>query len=110
VTNNATHYHTDYVNPYWAPSLVETASVGTHIFYRFPQTTKEWSRARLALAARRAHDESMMVYEDVDGLEGVLPPAEIQPDGSLIAVSLDADAPIAIATKAPLPPVDDRPL
>jgi hypothetical protein len=29
----ATHYHTDYVNPYWRRSVVEVAKVGTHIFY-----------------------------------------------------------------------------
>lgn len=110
VTNNATHYHTDYVNPYWAPSLVETASIGTHIFYRFPRTTKEWSNARMALAARHERDLSIDAFGNVDGLEGVLPPAQIQPDGSLIAISLDAHTPVAIATKAPLLPVDDRPL
>lgn len=32
----ATHYHTDYVDPYWAPSLVEVASIGQHIFYKWP--------------------------------------------------------------------------
>jgi hypothetical protein len=32
----ATHYHTDYVKPYWRRSLVEVAAVGTHIFYRWP--------------------------------------------------------------------------
>ena len=30
----ATHYHADYVDPYWAPTLKKTATVGTHIFYR----------------------------------------------------------------------------
>ncbi len=33
----ATHYHTDWVAPYWAPTLLKTAIVGTHIFYRWPQ-------------------------------------------------------------------------
>ena len=33
----ATHYHTDWVAPYWAPSLLKTAIVRTHIFYRWPQ-------------------------------------------------------------------------
>lgn len=33
---SATHYHTDYVNPYWRRSLEEVAQVGTHIFYRWP--------------------------------------------------------------------------
>ena len=31
----ATHYHADYVVPYWAPSLAKNAVVGTHIFYRW---------------------------------------------------------------------------
>jgi hypothetical protein len=32
---NATHYHTSYVVPYWASSLVKSAVVGAHIFYRW---------------------------------------------------------------------------
>jgi spore germination cell wall hydrolase CwlJ-like protein len=32
----ATHYHADYVAPYWAPGLVKIAQIGTHIFYRWP--------------------------------------------------------------------------
>jgi len=35
-TDGATHYHANYVMPYWAPNLVQTSVVGTHIFYRFP--------------------------------------------------------------------------
>ncbi len=31
----ATHYHADYVVPYWASSLVKSATVGRHIFYRW---------------------------------------------------------------------------
>jgi hypothetical protein len=31
----ATHYHADYVVPYWASSLAKNAVVGTHIFYRW---------------------------------------------------------------------------
>lgn len=32
----ATHYHANYVSPYWAPSLIRIAAIGAHIFYRFP--------------------------------------------------------------------------
>lgn len=32
---HATHYHADYVAPYWSPSLVKVAVIGTHIFYRW---------------------------------------------------------------------------
>jgi hypothetical protein len=32
----ATHYHTDYVAPYWAPRLTKLKQIGAHIFYRWP--------------------------------------------------------------------------
>jgi len=32
----ATHYHTDWVAPYWAERLVKMRQIGTHIFYRWP--------------------------------------------------------------------------
>lgn len=31
----ATHYHANYVMPYWAPSLDKVSQIGTHIFYRW---------------------------------------------------------------------------
>ncbi len=34
ISGNATHYHADYVDPYWASKLQKTATVGTHIFYK----------------------------------------------------------------------------
>jgi len=32
----ATHYHADYVAPFWAPRLAKIAKIGAHIFYRWP--------------------------------------------------------------------------
>ena len=32
----ATHYHTNYVLPWWAPTVTRIAAVGTQIFYRWP--------------------------------------------------------------------------
>jgi hypothetical protein len=47
---NATHYHANYVAPYWAPTLAKTAAIGAHIFYRWSggwglpaAFTKSWS-------------------------------------------------------------------
>ena len=34
----ATHYHTDYVAPYWMTTVTKMARVGQHIFYRWPGT------------------------------------------------------------------------
>ena len=31
----ATHYHADYVSPWWAPTLSKITQIGTHIFYRW---------------------------------------------------------------------------
>ena len=33
---HATHYHADYVIPYWADSLEKETKIGQHIFYRLP--------------------------------------------------------------------------
>lgn len=33
-TKKATHYHNIYVDPYWASSMIKTASLGNHIFYK----------------------------------------------------------------------------
>ena len=32
----ATHYHADYVTPYWASSLIKVTTIGAHLFYRMP--------------------------------------------------------------------------
>lgn len=32
----ATHYHANYVAPYWAPSLTRVRQIAAHIFYRAP--------------------------------------------------------------------------
>ncbi|HPF77758.1 MAG TPA: cell wall hydrolase, partial [Alphaproteobacteria bacterium] len=33
-TNGATHYHADYVSPYWARGEAPVKTIGRHIFYR----------------------------------------------------------------------------
>ena len=34
ITEGATHYHADYIYPYWAQHLNETVTINNHIFYR----------------------------------------------------------------------------
>ena len=34
VTNGATHYHADYVEPYWARGQTPIKTIGRHIFYK----------------------------------------------------------------------------
>ena len=35
ITEGATHYHANYVDPYWAKSLQMVGRIGAHIFYRW---------------------------------------------------------------------------
>lgn len=62
---SATHYHADYVAPYWAPTLVKLNQVGRHIFYRWtgpagepPAFTGRYAggEARLTAAILQGYD------------------------------------------------------
>ena len=50
----ATHYHADYVVPYWAPSLAKGRQIDTHIFYRW---AGGWGRLP-SFTQRYASDEN----------------------------------------------------
>jgi hypothetical protein len=52
---NATHYHTDWVVPYWSATLDKLAAVDTHIFYRWHGW---WGRAA-AFTARPGGVEAL---------------------------------------------------
>ena len=51
----ATHYHANYVSPYWAPRLTKLRQIGAHIFYRWPGG---WGRTA-AFSSRYSGVESM---------------------------------------------------
>lgn len=71
---SATHYHADYVAPYWAPTLVKMRKVGAHIFYRW---TGPWGEPA-AFVGRYAGGEdniSPAVLQGVDPrTQGLLSP------------------------------------
>lgn len=37
LTDDATHYHADWVSPRWARMYPQTAQIGVHLFYRWPR-------------------------------------------------------------------------
>jgi spore germination cell wall hydrolase CwlJ-like protein len=55
----ATHYHANYVVPYWASSLVKSATIGAHIFYRW---RGGWGRPPAFLARRYAGVEPAIAW------------------------------------------------
>lgn len=44
----ATHYHTDWVYPWWSPKLLKIAQVQTHLFFRWPGYWGSAAAARMA--------------------------------------------------------------
>jgi spore germination cell wall hydrolase CwlJ-like protein len=73
---SATHYHADYVAPYWAPTLVKMAQVGQHIFYRW---TGPWGEPA-AFTGRYAGREAYLTPAILGGTDartqGLLAPED----------------------------------
>ena len=92
----ATHYHADYVAPYWMTTVAKMARIGQHIFYRWPGTAglpaafaeryaaTEHAPSPLQLAAWRAKNAPAA------GLRGFAPGP---------GVTLGADGAIYVAQK-----------
>jgi hypothetical protein len=83
----ATHYHADYVAPYWAPRLAKISQIGAHIFYRWPGA---WG-STAAFTGR-------YIGEPSDPLS-LRPPLRqaILTDGSVVPIDDPAGPPIARA-------------
>jgi spore germination cell wall hydrolase CwlJ-like protein len=62
---SATHYHAQYVAPYWAPTLVKMAQVGQHIFYRW---TGPWGEPG-AFTGRYAGGEAHLTPAILGGVD-----------------------------------------
>jgi spore germination cell wall hydrolase CwlJ-like protein len=60
----ATHYHANYVAPYWAGELTKISQIGAHIFYR-------WNGGRSRQVAYSGH-------EPVIDLKGAAAPADVK--------------------------------
>lgn len=48
----ATHYHADYVHPWWSPTLAKITQIGAHIFYRWKGVYGETAAFRQRYAGR----------------------------------------------------------
>jgi spore germination cell wall hydrolase CwlJ-like protein len=104
VTQHATHYHTQAVNPVWSAGLVETTTIGTHVFYRMPNRSERayyqeaLARRRGVAGATRSASEDLI--PEVDAVEAA--PTEAAPP----AEQPEAIAPEVEAQEAALPAVE----
>lgn len=87
----ATHYHTDWVVPYWSSSLVKAAVVGTHIFYRW---TGGWGTGAAFHYRHAAQEPTLAKMARLLGYEGV--PTD---DETLLAGGMAMDQAAAAAAK-----------
>jgi len=65
----ATHYHANYVDPWWSGKLERLTTVGLHVFYRWPG-----SRGTLAMGGKMFGEENYasLVSKATDGSETAL--------------------------------------
>jgi spore germination cell wall hydrolase CwlJ-like protein len=73
----ATHYHANYVVPYWATSLEKSAQVGVHIFYRWPDAwgmPAAFARQYLGNELDPVSLRTAAIMNIADWAKGVIPP------------------------------------
>ncbi len=71
----ATHYHADYVVPYWAADLLKVRTIGAHIFYRW---SGAWGEGK-AFVSRYGGAEPMPLWTLSPTSEGEATSTEAQP-------------------------------
>ena len=96
----ATHYHTDWVVPYWSASLDKIAVIKTHLFFRW---NGYWG-TRAAFSAKPASKEPIVPRIASFDASHVANSAVIPEDGVLVL-----DAQPGIDTKIDAPPVTGLP-
>lgn len=77
----ATHYHADYVVPWWSAKLHKLAQVGAHIFYSWPGQRGALSRSNVF-----AYEGNIVALQGLAG-KAILPLPEVAPHRAGLAMS-----------------------
>ena len=80
----ATHYHANYVYPYWAPTLVKVRTVGAHIFYRRTGPSGQVAAFNGRYSAKETVSADILMGADPRTLEAA-PPEVLAQDAALAA-------------------------
>jgi exopolysaccharide biosynthesis WecB/TagA/CpsF family protein len=97
---HATHYHADYVVPYWSDSLDKSVQIGRHIFYRL----------RSVFGEPRAFSQHYGGTEPPFREPGTTIVIPQSPEGQQLATALISDGAQVQKTKDPQPAKPDTPL
>ena len=82
---NATHYHANYVVPYWASTLAKNAVVGAHIFYRW---AGGWGQPAAFTKSYAGHEPNALALRNA-ALAAEAATANLQ-QSSTVAAAIDA--------------------
>ena len=93
----ATHYHADYVHPWWAPTLTKIDQIGAHIFYRWngalgdtPAFRQAYSGKEPLIDEARFARPRVITREDAAAAAGLtLAEAEALPDTAARTVEIN---------------------
>lgn len=102
----ATHYHANYVSPYWAPSLAKVSMIGSHIFYRWKGS---WGR-------RAAFTQAIALSGTRSTLVGLPAPNDLSVTPFLTPLALSPGEDISMPARPlsglaiPLPQLHDVPM
>ncbi|HEX4197163.1 MAG TPA: cell wall hydrolase [Caulobacteraceae bacterium] len=77
----ATHYHADYVQPYWSPTLVKITQIGAHIFYRW---TGPWGEPGAFTGRYAGHEAHLSPAILTEGDRRVARPDAIPPAHNVV--------------------------
>ena len=104
----STHYHADYVVPYWAASLDKVAVVGRHIFYNFRGASGAKSAFRQGYAGLEPAVQlpvAEVISDSLNTLDNVTAPSEIPPE-----IKVEEDRVQALAPAQQARPQESSPL
>lgn len=88
---HATHYHADYVVPYWAPTLDKVRTIGAHIFYQMQGS----------LGSARAFTMRYAPEQEVRGM-AMPEPQPSTADAAIVFDPLASDGALAVPAVNPL--------
>jgi spore germination cell wall hydrolase CwlJ-like protein len=99
----ATHYHADYVYPYWAPTLVKLRTVGAHVFYRWTGPSGQVSAFRGRYSPHEDVSAEIMMGADPRTLEAAPPDILAQARAETLSAQAASLAAAQASGAAPTP-------
>ncbi|MFS0770927.1 cell wall hydrolase [Sphingomonas sp. 1P08PE] len=89
----ATHYHTDWVVPYWQSSLDKIAAVGTHLFFRWTGWWGTPAAFRRQVLATEPVIQKIAAFSDAHSTAHATQEADAAVDAAALATALVANMP-----------------